>query len=136
MKRPFLLSSAMLLAATAAFSMPQPLPQAPTASPTAGQMPTPEQVVQKMGEKLSLTDQQKTQLTPIIADRQQKLQALRADTSMERPEKAQKARQIFQDSDTKIKAVLTDEQKQKYEAMQQQMRDEMRQRAREQQAPQ
>jgi hypothetical protein len=99
-------------------------------------MPTPEQVVQKMGEKLNLTDQQKTQITPIIADRQQKLQALRADTSMERPEKAQKARQIFQDSDTKIKAVLTDEQKQKYEVMQQQMRNQMRQRAREQQTPQ
>ncbi len=39
---------------------------------------SPDQVVAKMSEKLNVTDQQKTQITPIIADRQQKMEALRA----------------------------------------------------------
>ena len=133
MKRPFLLTSVMLLATSGAFGLPQPLPQEPGQGQTMHPMPTPDQVVQKMSEKLNLTDQQKAQITPIIADRQQKMQALRADQSMERPEKMQKMKAINQDSDTKIKSVLTDEQKQKYEAMQQQAREEMRKRAQEQQ---
>jgi Spy/CpxP family protein refolding chaperone len=111
------------------------LAQAPD-SGAARQMPTPDQVVAKMSEKLNLTADQKTQITPIIADRQQKMEALRGDTSMDRREKGQKMRAIYEDSDTKIKAVLTGDQKQKYEAMEQQARSQMRQRVREQQSPQ
>lgn len=137
MKTPFLLSGALLLATSAAFGLPQPLPQEPT-PPAAGarHMPTPDEIVQRMSQQLNLTDQQKDQIKPIIADRQQKMQALREDTSMERPEKMQKMKAINQDSDTKIKAILTDEQKQKYEAMQQEMRDQMRQRSQQPQNPQ
>lgn len=133
MKRSIFHSCTMLLVLNAGLALS--LAQAPDGD-VARQMPSPDQVVAKMSEKLNLTDEQKTQITPIIADRQQKMEALRADTSTDRREKGQKMRAIYQDSDTKIKAVLTDDQKQKYEAMEQQARSQMKQRAREQQSPQ
>ena len=90
--------------------------------------PTPDQVVAMMDSKLSLTADQKTKITPIIADRQSQMKALGADTSMNRMDKARKMKSIFDDSDAKINALLTDEQKPKYAAMQQQMREQMMQR--------
>jgi hypothetical protein len=95
--------------------------------------PTPEEVVSKLDSKLSLSDDQKAQITPIIADRQQKLKALATDTSMRRWKKARKMKSVFQDSDKKIKALLTDDQKQKYTQMEQEMRDQARQRMQERQ---
>jgi Spy/CpxP family protein refolding chaperone len=100
----------------------------------AGGWPTPEQVVEKLGQKLSLTDDQKAKITPIIADRQQKIKALATDNSGRRFKKARKMKSIFSESDKKIKAVLTDEQKQKYTEMEQQMRDQARQRMQERRA--
>jgi protein CpxP len=93
--------------------------------------PTPEEVVSRLDSKLSLSDDQKAKITPIIADRQQKLKALAADTSMRRWKKARKMKSVFQDSDKKIKALLTDDQKQKYTQMEQEMRDRARQRMQE-----
>jgi periplasmic protein CpxP/Spy len=100
----------------------------------AGGWPTPEQVVEKLDQKLSLTDDQKAKIMPIIADRQQKIKALAADDSGRRFKKARKMKSIFSESDEKIKAVLTDEQKQKYTEMEQQMRDQAKQRMQERRA--
>jgi Spy/CpxP family protein refolding chaperone len=88
--------------------------------------PPPDQVVAMMSSKLSLTDDQKTKITPIIADRQQKIQALKADTSMRKMKKAREAKSIMGDSDKKIEAILTDDQKQKYAAMKEQMKEKMK----------
>jgi hypothetical protein len=93
--------------------------------------PAPEEVVSRLDSKLSLTDDQKAQITPIVADRQEKLKALAADTSMRRWKKARKMKAVFQESDKKIKALLTEDQKQKYTQMEQEMRDQARQRMQE-----
>jgi Spy/CpxP family protein refolding chaperone len=98
--------------------------------PAAGAWPTPEQVVAKLNSQLSLTDDQKTKITPIIAERQEKLKTL-ADSSGRRHRKARKAKSIIEDSDKKINAVLTGEQRQKYAEMEQQMRAQMKQRMQE-----
>jgi hypothetical protein len=92
----------------------------------SGQVPTPDEVVRRLDQKLSLSDAQKAQIKPIIADRQQKLQALRADTSTPRKAKGRQLRSIFSESDGKINAVLNDEQKQKYAQMEQEMKAEMK----------
>ena len=105
---------------------------APAAAPSAASAPTPEQVVDKMSEKLSLTADQKAKITPIIADRQSKLKALEANTSLPRAQRARQARTIFTESDAKIEALLTPEQQQKYTQLKQEMREQMKERAQQQ----
>jgi Spy/CpxP family protein refolding chaperone len=103
--------------------------QTSPAAQGAADLPTPEQVVSKMSDKLSLSADQKTKITPIIADRQAKLKALSANTSLSRPQRMRQARSILNDSDSKINAILTPEQQQKYSQMQQEMREQMKERA-------
>ncbi len=108
--------------------VPPPAGQStPTASvpATTGGWPTPEEAVARMSTKLNLTDDQKTKITPIIADRQTQMRALMADTSSRRMQKARKAKSIMSNSDKKIEAVLTSDQKKTYAEMKEQMKEEM-----------
>ena len=105
-----------------------PQDEAQSQAQAARKPPSPEEVVSRLDRQLSLTDDQKAKITPIIADRQQKMQALMTDQSASRREKRQKMKSIMQDSDNKIKAALTDEQKQKYTEMQQHRREQMKER--------
>ena len=93
-----------------------------------GGWPTPEEAVAKMNDKLNLTDDQKAKITPIIADRQTRMRAVMSDTSGRRIQKARKAKSILVDSDKKIEAVLTKEQKNTYEQMKQEMHKQLRSR--------
>ncbi|MGH9516203.1 MAG: hypothetical protein ACRD3P_11060 [Terriglobales bacterium] len=68
---------------------------------------------------LSLTDEQKAKLRPIIADENQQMEALRNDNSMSQAQKIDKANQIRAQASPKIKAILTPEQLQKLAQMQQ-----------------
>ena len=100
---------------------------------TPQEWPTPDQVVSRMNEKLNLSEDQKSRITPIIADRQAQMKAVMADGSGRRMQKAKKAKSIMSDSDQKIMAVLNDDQKKKYEQMKDEMRDQMRARMRQRQ---
>jgi Spy/CpxP family protein refolding chaperone len=93
---------------------------------TKGGWPTPEESVNRMNSKLNLSDDQKAKITPIIADRQNQMRALMADTSSRRLQKAQKAKSIMSDSDKKIEAVLTKDQKKTYAQVKEEMREQMR----------
>ena len=70
-----------------------------------------------LGKQLRLSKDQVAQITPILADRQQKLQDLRVDTSLRPRVRRNKAKEILKDSTAKIEAVLNDTQKQQYEQM-------------------
>jgi hypothetical protein len=102
--------------------------QSGSSAPSKMQPPSTDEVVDTLAAKLNLSDDQKTQIKPIITDRQQKLQALRTDTSMRPMQKMRKMKSIFNDGDKKIEASLNDQQKQQYIQMEQQMRQEMRER--------
>lgn len=93
----------------------------------ARKAPTPDEVVAMLDNKLSLSDDQKTRIKSIIADRQQKIRGLAADSGR-RLRKARKMKSIFEESDKKIMALLNDDQKQKYTEIEQQMRERARQR--------
>jgi Spy/CpxP family protein refolding chaperone len=99
-----------------------------SAPQTTGGWPTPDEAVARMSSKLNLSDDQKSKITPIITDRQAQMRALMADTSGRRMQKARKAKSIMSDSDKKIEAVLTSDQKKTYEQMKEQMREQMRSR--------
>ncbi len=94
----------------------------------AQQLPAPDRVMKMMTAKLGLTDDQQAKIAPIIADRQQQVKALMADTSSRPFQRQRKAKQIRETSDAKINAVLTPDQQKQYAALEEQMKEEMKER--------
>ena len=108
---------------------PAPLPPATSTLQTpAATAPTPDQVLRFYDAKLTLSDDQKAQLRPIIADRQQKLQDLRTNTSGRPRERLKKLKAIEDSSDAKINAVLTPDQQKKYAELEAQMKEQAKER--------
>ena len=93
----------------------------------------PDQRLAHMTKRYKLTADQQSQIKPILQDEQQQMQGMRSDTSTSRDDKRAKMQSMHQASTQKIEAVLTDEQKQKFEADQQKMQEHMQN---DQQAPQ
>lgn len=122
--------SALVLVSAASFVAAQnPTPSAGDSTTTGGrERPSPEQVMQVLGNKLQLSDAQKASITPIIADRQQQLKDLQTDTSMRRHKKARKMKSILEESDKKINALLTPAQQKEYAEVKQQLRQQMQER--------
>jgi periplasmic protein CpxP/Spy len=129
MKRVWLLLT-LSLTLIAAFTLAAPSARAQDqdSSASAQKLPSPDDIVDMMGTKLNLTDDQKAQIMPVIGERRQKLQDLRSDTSLRPFQKKRKMKSIFDDSDKKIKAVLNDDQKKQYAQIEQQMREQMKER--------
>src|SRR5271168_1837331 len=117
-----LLATGLTLCSAAAFAQ-QDTP-APDASAQQGghrQPPTPDEQVARMTKRYNLSADQQAQIKPIIADQQQKMMALREDSSLSRDDKMAKMKSIHEDSSTKIQAVLNDTQKAQFAQDQQKM---------------
>jgi len=116
-----LLTLGVTAAAIAQDNTPPP-PQDQGQGPGPGQRRMdPNRQLERMTRQLNLTEDQQTQIKPILVDRQQKMEALFQDQSLSQEDRRAKMRSIRQDSQTKIEGVLNDEQKQKFEAMQEHM---------------
>ncbi len=87
------------------------------------QAPNPDRMAKHLEKKLNLSNDQVAKIKPVLEDRVQQMQSLRADTSLSQQDRRNKAHQIMQDSNTKIEAVLNDTQKQQFEEMLQQRRE-------------
>jgi protein CpxP len=112
----------ILLGGAAAMSTHAQSPsQTPGAAPAAPQH-SPTEVVEMLGKRLSLSDEQKSKILPIITERQQKIQALRNDASLPPQQRMSQVQSIMKDSDAKINALLTPEQQQGYSQIEQGMR--------------
>jgi Spy/CpxP family protein refolding chaperone len=118
-----LLASLCLVASLSAPGSVFAIPQDSTATTPARTPPSPEQVVNVLANKLALSDAQKNAITPIIADRQQKMKDLMSDSSPGR-QRGRQMRQIMSDSDAKINAILTPDQQQKYAQLEQERREQ------------
>ena len=90
--------------------------QAPPAGRRGGQMGAERQITQ-MRQQLNLTDDQVSQIRPILADSQKQMMALRSDTTMSQDDRRSKMMSIRQDSVARVKEVLTDAQKAQYGQM-------------------
>ena len=99
------------------------------ATPAAATAPrfTPDQVLARYGKVLSLTDDQKVKLKPIIADRQQGMEDIKADTSRPR-DKMKKMQSLKASTDARINAILTPDQQKKYAAMEAEQMEKMKER--------
>jgi Spy/CpxP family protein refolding chaperone len=86
-------------------------------------MMDPDQRLAHMTKRYKLTADQQSQIKPILADEQTQMQSMRSDTTSSREDKMAKMKSTHEASNQKIEAVLTDEQKQKFEADQQKMQE-------------
>jgi protein CpxP len=114
------LLSASLMFAQAPDSNQAPAANAPQAAPAQPgnfHHMDPSQFAAHLGQQLGLSSDQVAQITPLLAARQQQMQALRADASLSEQDRHAKAHAIRQDTNSKIESVLTDTQKQQFEQM-------------------
>ena len=82
-------------------------------------------MLKMMTKRLDLTPDQVTQIQGIQADSRTQMQGLRGDTSVAGPEKHAKMMEIHQAQTEKVRAVLNDQQKAKFDAMEQHRKDRM-----------
>jgi Spy/CpxP family protein refolding chaperone len=118
---------AFSLATSAAFAQQpaqQPSGDTTTQQPTGhyghhrgyGQM-DPQKVAQHLGKRLNLSADQTAKLEPIFADQQQKMQALRSNTSLTKDQRREQAKAIFKDTHDQLAQVLTPDQMQQLKSM-------------------
>ena len=126
---PLALSCMLALGITgAAFAQdnPPPPPNQDQAGPPqggrGGMRMDPDHQLARLTSALNLTTDQQSQIKPLLVDRQQKMQALMQNESLSQEDRRAQARTISQGTNNSIKAVLTDAQKQKFDAMQESMR--------------
>ena len=91
--------------------------QAPAQRPA--HVPNPRHQAKKMAKALGLSPDQVSKIEPILADRDQQVQTLRADTTLAPSDRKAKMHGIRQESDSRIEAILNDTQKQQYEQIKQ-----------------
>ena len=82
----------------------------------------------KLTKKLNLTPDQVTQVKAIDADSMTQAKAVQDDTSIAKVDKRAKMMDIHKASQDKIRAILTDDQKTKYDAMQAEKQAKMKER--------
>jgi Spy/CpxP family protein refolding chaperone len=129
MKRILLNSTlALTLAATAAFAQQATQPSGdatPAQQPAAqqgghhrghGKM-DPHKAALHVGKRLGLSDEQTAKLEPIFADSQQKMLALRSNTSLTPDQRHEQMRAIHKDTQTQLSTVLTPDQMQQLRGM-------------------
>ena len=79
--------------------------------------------IEHMTKALNLTPDQVTQVKAIDMSTHDQMRALHGDTSMQPADKRAKMMAIHQESTTKVRAVLNDEQKSKFDAMEARMKE-------------
>ncbi len=73
--------------------------------------------LQALSEKLGLTDDQKAKIEPIFKGQKEQLKALKADTSLTDDVRKATRRDIMNAGQRQIRALLTADQQQKFDAM-------------------
>ncbi len=131
-KNIYILALSALLGATAAIGSPQQSaaqPQQDQSAQTDGaganrhRQPDPQRQVARLTKRLQLTSEQQNQLLPILSQQAEQAKAMRSDASLSATDRRAKMRELRQATNAQVKNVLTDSQKQQYDAMMQQARD-------------
>src|SRR3974390_2324137 len=81
-----------------------------------------QQRVERMNSELNLTADQKTKVSALFEEDGKKRQELRADTSIPREQKREKAQAMMAEQEKKLKEILTPEQFEKWQKIRQQYR--------------
>jgi hypothetical protein len=76
--------------------------------------------VEALAKQLNLTADQKQKLLPVLAEEGPKLKAVKDDTTLTGMQKLQKIRAIHDETDPKVKAILSPDQYQQWQTIRQQ----------------
>ena len=112
-----LLSTSLALALSGSLAFAQQQDAVPTPAAKHHHAHNPQRETAKLGKKLNLSSDQTAKLEPILADRQQKIAALRADTSLSPDQRRQQIRSIHQNTRPQLAGVLTPDQMQQLRSM-------------------
>ena len=97
-------------------------PEAKAPGKHEGKPPGGQERGAKMAEELGLSAEQKTQMGDLMKEFGPKMQAIRQDTTLSKEDKMAKAKALNEERSTKVKAILTAEQFEKWQKMQQKHR--------------
>ncbi len=102
------------------------------ASPAAGGAEKQEVMakLEKMSTELQLTPDQKKQIMPILMQEAPKLKAVKANASLGPLQKAMQMKEIGNETDTRLKPILTPQQYDKFQQMRAEEREQMMQQMR------
>jgi Spy/CpxP family protein refolding chaperone len=120
MNKAFLRAAAMaclLFGAVAVFAQDAPAPPQGGGGWQRGQMPTPEQRLQRMTQALNLTEDQQAKIKPILENESTQMQSLRSDTSLSQEDRMAKMKQIRESTTSQINPILTPDQQKQYAEM-------------------
>lgn len=132
-------AAVLLCGAALAVVSAQAQDEAPPAAP-AGQMQgpppgggrgmrmDPDKMVERLTKALALTPDQATQIKATLTAQQAKMESLRSNSSASREDRRAQMMAMHEDTESKIKAVLTADQKVKYDEIQARMRERMQDR--------
>jgi hypothetical protein len=99
-------------------------PATPPETATVGR--SPNDVVKTLAKHLSLTEDQKSKILPIIVERQRKIQEVWTSSTLFVRQKQGQVRGINEDSDRRINALLTGDQQKAYFALEQEWKVQRR----------
>ena|SRR5437763_1185807 len=91
-----------------------------------GQMPSPEAQLKHLTEALSLTDSQQTAVKAILDDTHKQAETVAADKSLSPEDHKAKMRTLHESAHAKIRDILNDDQKKKFDEMSTKMEQHMR----------
>lgn len=123
-----IISAAFVLLALAVYGQQQnPSGQAPSSGGMQGQaphhaMPSVDDQLKNMTDRLNLTADQQAKIKPILEDTHSQAQTLMNDNSLSQDDRRSKMHSLHESSSAKIRDVLNDDQKKKFDAWQQEMR--------------
>ncbi|WP_430391972.1 hypothetical protein [Dyella sp. 20L07] len=89
----------------------------PAPSPQHMHAPNPQQQLQRLTKQLQLTSDQQAKIGPLLQQRDQQMEALRADKSLQPADRRAKVMALMQDTNTQIDGVLTQPQRDQMKAM-------------------
>ncbi|HEY1787333.1 MAG TPA: hypothetical protein VGJ73_04225 [Verrucomicrobiae bacterium] len=95
-----------------------PAPAMSTADPAAAPQTKPHGVsIEKVEQNLNLTDDQKTQVQPILEAQRQKMKELRNDSSLSTDDRRAKMKEIRKETSDQLQPILTPDQFTKWKTM-------------------
>lgn len=89
-------------------------------------MPSVDDQVKHLTQKLNLTSDQQTKLKPILEDQRKQMEQIRNDSSLSRDDRMSKMQQLHSSSDTQIRGLLTEDQQKKFDAMREEQHNRMK----------
>lgn len=103
-------------------------PQGPGGGSRGGEHRRPPSVddqLTRLDKELSLTDAQKPQVKSALEDQHKQMDALMQDSSLSREDRMAKMKEIHESSSGKIREALNDDQKKKFDQLQEKQKEHM-----------